>query len=126
MGGLRAGSSPADFKLRHYPPLRHLSSYGPSGRRQRPRPIRRAGAIRVANRVLYSRIQGGRKIGEIGADRSLPAQERLPVVLEILVVHPNGEGLRLDILESSVVEKARQPTGNGNRVGEQTVADNTS
>ena len=112
--------------VQHRRRLWRLSAHRPSRRGQRPRPVGRAGAIRIANRLLDSGIQGGRKIGEIGADRPLPGQERLPVILEILVIHPNGEGLRLDTLESGVMEKARQPAGNGNRVGEQAVARDTS
>src|SRR5262249_43473174 len=65
------------------------------------------------------------KIGEIIADWPLPAQERLPVILEIRVIHADGEGLRLDILQRGVMEQGRQPAGNGNRVGEQMIAGDT-
>ena len=89
--------------------LHHLSLHRPCRRSQRPRSISRAGAIGITDSFLDACFQREIEIGKIDADRALAALERLPIIFEVFVIHPDGDGLRIDFRDAGLIEKSRQP-----------------
>jgi hypothetical protein len=63
-----------------------------------------------------------RQAHDIGAERSLGAEQRLPVVGEARVVHADGQRAIADVLQAARLPQPRQTFGLGKRVGEQVVA----
>src|SRR5262249_51941960 len=95
---------------------------GPRRGGERPPSIGRAGAVRIAHGFSDPYALIGRQVRKINSHRSLPGLERSPVVVEILIVRADGDGVRLDVLNAGIPEKARKSVWNRDRVRKQAVA----
>jgi Phosphate-selective porin O and P len=120
-GDLLGASDPTDMPPRRAD-LRHAAAHGPGGGGQRARAVRRAGAIGTRHRRVDTGAVFFRQARDVGAERPLAAEQRLPVVGEAREVHPDGQRASLDVPQTARLPQARQTFWLGQRVGEQAVA----
>src|SRR5947209_16546986 len=100
---------------------RYQSANCPRRRCQRARTVGRARKKGGADALLDQPPPLGREALDISADGSLTAEQRLPVIAEIGIVHADRDRAALHCGNPGVAPKRRQAVGQGERARKQTV-----